>query len=381
MNTARNVFSFEGKLHFSMAFPQIIAAFLALFDAIGLPGNLLVIMTIVLRKNFHVMRYVLLASLAVSDLLFLILVNSFRIGSIAQERWLYGDKMCYLNAFHSRYFYINTVLHLIAVSYDRYDSIVKSPLTYNGTFTKCRVAVIVLIWLIPIGFAISPFLKWGEYVYNPEVFCCQQGWMSQSGASRLRTGMALAFFLVPFLVIALLNWSIYKTAKLKANAVVIQIGSLDGCESHQQENARRRRTERKALDVSIIIAAFVLCFLPTWIVGLCLQIVKSTIIPSEAILVTNCIFTFSSVCNPIIYSIRQRDFRTAVKKTFLRIQIAPQSNPHDIDNSVTGIRSLTCSANHSAVASTSTAVVELANQLQDERLLEGMGRAGVPIPH
>ena len=163
-------------------------------------------MTIAVRKNFYVMRYILLASLAVSDLLFLILVNSFRIASTRQERWLYGDTICYLNAFFGRYFYINTVLHLMAVSYDQYNSIVKSPLTYNGTINKCRVAVIVLIWLIPIGFSIGPFLKWGEYVYNPEVFFCQQEWMSQSGASGLTTAMALAFFLVLFLVIALLNW-------------------------------------------------------------------------------------------------------------------------------------------------------------------------------
>ena len=210
-----------------------------------------------MRKNFHVMRYVLLASLAISDLLFLILVNSFRIASIAQERWLYGDKMCYLNAFLSRHFYINTVLHLMAVSYDRYDSIVKSPLTYNGTLTKCRVAVIALIWLIPMGFSIGPFLKWGEYVYNPEVFFCQQGWMLQSGASGRATAIALTFFLVLFLVIALLNWTVYKTAQRQANAIVIQIGRLGGSESHLQENSRRRRTERKAaLEVSIIIAVF-----------------------------------------------------------------------------------------------------------------------------
>ena len=365
-----------------MAFPQIIAAFLAIFDAIGLPGNLLVIITIILRKNFHVMWYILLASLAVSDLLFLILLNSFRIASIAQERWLYGDTMCYLNAFFGRYFYINTVLHLMAVSYDRYDSIVKSPLTYNGTVTKCRVAVIVLIWLIPIGFSIGPFLKWGEYVYNPEVFFCQQEWMSQSGASGLTTAMALAFFLVPFLVIAILNWSVYKTAKRQANAVAIQIGSLDGSENQQQEDSRRRRTERKAaLDVSIIIAVFLLCFLPTWVVGLSLQIAKNSNVPCEAVLVTSCIFTFSSVSNPIIYSIRKRDFRTAVKKTFLRTRTAPQTNPSDIDNSVTGMSKLTRSASHDTVAPTSTAVAVLANHLQDERLPEGMRRAGVPIQH
>ena len=79
----------------NMAIPQVTATFLALFDAISLPGNLLVIVTIITDKNFYVMRFlILVASLAVSDLLFLILVNSFRITSIAQERWLSTAKQC-----------------------------------------------------------------------------------------------------------------------------------------------------------------------------------------------------------------------------------------------------------------------------------------------
>ena len=243
-----------------MAFPQLIATVLALFDAIGLPGNFLVIMTIILRKNFHVMRYILLASLAVSDLLFLILVNSFRIASIAQERWLYGDTMCFLNPLFARYFYINTVLHLMAVSYDRYDSIVKSPLTYDGTVTKCRLAVLVLIWLIPIGFSIDLFLKWGEYAYNPEVFFCQQqGWTSLSASSGLKIAFSLVLLAVPVLVIAFLNWSVYKTAKRQANAVAIELGSFDDCESHQQGNSRRRLTEREQLWMSALSSPRLCC--------------------------------------------------------------------------------------------------------------------------
>ena len=353
-----------------MAFPQIIAVFLALFDAIGFPGNLLVIMTVAMRKNFHVMRYILLASLALSDLLFLILVNSFRIASIAQERWLYGETMCHLNPLFVRYFYINTVLHLMAVSYDRYDSIVKSPLTYNGTITKRSVSVIALIWLIPIGFSITPFIKWEEYVYNPEVFFCQQGVTAQSETSGWRIAFALIFLVVPFLVIALLNWLVYKTAKLQANAVAIQIGSFHGSESQQQENSKRRITERKAaLDVSIIIAAFLFCFLPSWIVGLCLQFAESTYVPSEAVLVTACIFTLSSVCNPIIYSIRKRDFRTAVNKTFLCKRIAPQTNQAtDIHSST-----LRCSSNNDVEALTSAPVASLAIQLEERRFHGGMG--------
>ena len=363
-----------------MAFPQIIAAFLTIFEAIGLSGNLLVIMTIVVRKNFHVMRYILLASLSVSDVLFLIIVNSFRIASIAQERWLYGKTMCRLNPLFVRYFYINTVLHLMAVSYDRYDSIVKSPLTYNGRFTKSKVAALVLIWLIPIGFLIGIFFYGAEYANDPEVFFfCQEGITSQSVPSGLRIAIIITLFVVPLVVIALLNWSVYKTAKRQANAVAIQIGSFDGSESQQQDNSRQRITERKAaLDVSLIIAAFLLCFLPTFIVGLYVRFFKSTNVPSEAVLVTYCIFMFSSVCNPIIYSIRKRDFRRAVKEMVLRKRILPHGNQTtDIYNRMAPMSSV----NHDTVAPTSTSVVVLANQLQDERLPEGTSRPGVPVQH
>ena len=192
--------SHRGIFYSNMVFHQVIATFLALFDAIGIPGNLLVIVVIALETRFHVMRYILLASLAVSDLLFLILVNSFRIASTAQERWLYGETMCHLIAVFARYFYLNTVLHLLAVSYERYKAIVKSPLTYNGDITKSRVMVMVLIWVIPIPVSVSPLLGWGKYIYNPEVFFCQQGWTMESGLDGWwKELIATALIAIPFL--------------------------------------------------------------------------------------------------------------------------------------------------------------------------------------
>ena len=119
-----------------------------------------------------------------TSVLWLILFNSFRIARIAQERWLYGQAMCYLNPYFSRYLHSNTVLHMIAVSYKRYQAIVQSPLTYDGTITNSRVAFIVLIWIIPIPLFIASFLGWGEYVYKPEEFYCKKRWSVQSGSSR-----------------------------------------------------------------------------------------------------------------------------------------------------------------------------------------------------
>ena len=249
-----------------MGFPQIIAVFHALFDAIGLSGNLLVILTIFLERRLHKMRYFLLASLAVSDFLCLISVNSFRIGSIAEETWLYGQTMCHLNSCFFRYFYVNTTLHLLAVSYDRYKAIVRSPLTYDCTVTSPKMLLVLLIWLIPIPLSIGPFLGYGMFVYNPEVYFCENGWVLRSDVPETRK----VFFTVvtlpgPFVVILFLKLSIYKTAKRQINAMAqgAQLGSLDDSpQSIQQELTTRWKEQKVSFDVFIMIAAFLICFLP-----------------------------------------------------------------------------------------------------------------------
>ncbi|XP_078350641.1 octopamine receptor beta-1R-like [Oculina patagonica] len=318
-----------------MVFPQVTAVFRAIFNVIGLPGNLLVVVTILLERRFHVMRYVLLASLAGSDFLFLILTNSFRIASIAQERWLYGQTMCFLEASFTRYFYLNTVLHLIAVSYERYSAIVKSPLTYDGTITKFKVVLIAFIWVVPIPITIGPFFDSGHYVYNPELFYCEQGWWGQSVSipELLKIFTALILFAVPFLIITFLNWRVFKTAQiLQRNTVAVQVETTSGSESQQQETTRRMRKEKKAaVDVGIILAAFLLCYLPVWITGLCRQFGKNMEVPAEVVQSTSSIFTVSSLCNPIIYSIRKREFRAGIKNVLGRMGVCGISgNINDI---------------------------------------------------
>ena len=306
----------------AMAFPKVIAAFHAIYDVIGLPGNLLVIVTIILESRFHVMRYILLASLALSDFLLLVLVNSFRIESIAKEHWLYGQTMCHLNPFFMRYFYINTILHLVAVSYDRYLAIVRwSPLTYYGNITKTRVAFMALIWIIPIPFSIGPFLGSGKYVYNPDVFYCEY---SETVKGK-RGILPIVTLTVPFLYIVFLNVSVYKTARRQIYDMEVHVRGHEGAEGlQQQERITRRLTDRKAaVDVAIIISAFLVCLLIVRVTALCRQGID---VPAEAVHVTTCIYFLSTLCNPIIYSIRKREFRKAVKKIFRRAGACRDSN-------------------------------------------------------
>ena len=216
--------------------------------------------------------------------------------------------MCFLNPFFVRYFYFKTVLHLIAVSYERYKAIVKSPLTYHGTVTKFSVVSMALIW-IPIPFLIGPFVGWGNYIYNPEVFFCEQGWSAQGGSIATNiVVLALFSFVLSFLVIVFLNWRVFKVVGILQRNRIAPVGSLAGSESQLQVISGRMRERKAAVDVSIILAAFLLCFLPSWFTGLCRQFVKSPKVPAEVILSTTCIFFVSSLCNPIIYSIRKKRF-------------------------------------------------------------------------
>ena len=95
--------------------------------------------------------------------------------------------------------------------------------------------------------------------------------------------------------------------------------------------SRRFRADRKAaIDVAIVIAAFLVCLLPGWGMSICQKLVTSIDVPAGVVLAANCIFFLSAICNPIIYSIRKREFRDAVKKMLRRIGVCQDSNSNDI---------------------------------------------------
>lgn len=69
-----------------MVVTQLIVAFRAIVDVIGLSGNLLVVVTVSVERRLHIMCYILLVSLTMSDILGLILTNTYNLDCIIQEK-------------------------------------------------------------------------------------------------------------------------------------------------------------------------------------------------------------------------------------------------------------------------------------------------------
>ena len=230
--------------------------------------------------------------------------------------------MCKLHYLVLRYFYLNTVLHLIAVSYERYSAIVKSPLTYDGSITRSKVVVIVLIWTVPVLVVAIPFFRQAKSVfYHPKLFFCRA---ASDAAAFHAPAVAFIVFAVPISVIFFVNWRLLKTVNaIQSNdQPVIFLESTattsnNGPSQHQQHEARRIKDRKAAVDVCIVMAAFMICYLPEW-TDFVLHYFFKVEFPSEVTQTTRCIYYISSVTNPIIYSVRKREFRGGVKRTLKR---------------------------------------------------------------
>ena len=200
--------------------------------------------------------------------------------------------------------------------------------------TSLKMLLVLIIWLIPIPLSIGPFLGYGMFVYNPEVYFCENGWLLRSDVPETRkVFFTVVTILGPFVIIMFLNWSVYKTAKRQINALAheAQLGSLDNsAQNIQQEHTRRKKEPKASFDVFITITAFFICFLPLWVVSFCRQNATRIKVSSQVVLLSNCLFFVSSLCNPIIYSIRKKEFRDAVKKMFSRMGLFVRPNENDV---------------------------------------------------
>jgi len=190
---------------------------------VALIGNLLIMLVAALERLFQNMRSFLLASLGLSDFLSVTLVVAPLVISTAYKEWIFGEKLCHALAFLARVLYLNTILHLCAVSYERYRAIVKDPLLYEDRITPRKIVIsISLLWIPPTVVSLGPFLGWGGYEYNPMIYACGQRWDNESTFPLL-----IISFVVPLFIMFASNYKVVKVARRLEREVTVQLGNIN----------------------------------------------------------------------------------------------------------------------------------------------------------
>lgn len=148
-----------------------------IFFVIGLPSNILIIISIMLQKLYRQPTYTLLLSLACADLLMcLLVIPLISIAGFAGEFVLgYSDhtrcKVCQTGV--SLVALVVFSLHILGlISLDRF-VFVKYPLRYSKIVTqKAVLAAIIGISILSITLAVLPLFGFGDIYFDHTTFSC-----------------------------------------------------------------------------------------------------------------------------------------------------------------------------------------------------------------
>ncbi|XP_026881864.1 5-hydroxytryptamine receptor 1B [Electrophorus electricus] len=329
-----------------------VAILLSLLTCATTLSNAFVIATIYQSRKLHTPANLLIASLAVTDLLVSVLVMPISILYTVSHTWTLGQVMCDIWLSSDITCCTASILHLCVIALDRYWAITDA-VEYSKKRTRSRAAgMIAIAWVIAISISLPPFF-WRQ-VKAEEVTSCN---VNTDHIFYTIYSTFGAFYIPTLLLIALygriyvearkriLKQSPKKTGKRLTSAHLItnspgsvasttslnygtnETSSCDAVVSANNQvkvtvsdallekkriSAARERKATKTL--GIILGAYIICWLPFFIYTLLVPICTTCTFYPELFDIFTWLGYLNSLINPIIYTMSNEDFKQAFHK-------------------------------------------------------------------
>lgn len=297
-----------GTFHF------VLHAFYIVFMILG---NLLTIGVVYVTKQWQNPSGLLIANLALTDLLVGSFILPFGIPTILSGDWESGRILCILNGFTNQCLSSVAILTLAVISLDRYIAIIHS-LKYHQIMTLRRTSIaIISVWSFGVLSAILPLAGWGQYVFAPGTSLC---------VSDFKTNRSFTFFVftvvfgIPLNAIFFIYIQIFRAVRKQLKAIRLTAVHPSNQEGSTSSNANKsllhkfKKEAKAALTMFIIIGVFVVCMTPFTIFNLyCLH----TGFRSDfGDFITSKAAYINAIFNPLIYGVMNKVFRKGYCKLF-----------------------------------------------------------------
>uniref|UniRef100_A0A3Q3BL19 G-protein coupled receptors family 1 profile domain-containing protein n=1 Tax=Kryptolebias marmoratus TaxID=37003 RepID=A0A3Q3BL19_KRYMA len=312
---------------FLYSFPVCVTVIYISLMIFGLLGNILTILVVWLRPHMRSSTYLYLSSMAVSDLLILLLLPLDLYKLWRPRPWPLGDLACKLTMFLSECCTFCTILHITLLSLERYLAVCW-PITAKTVVTRHRTRVIIgCLWLGAAVSAAPVLVMVGvEDVGGEELGLNQgrgMGWrsgkeraggeadrrecrcMDYAISSGLLSAMMILsnlYFLVPLCILGLVYSLIGRTLWLRP------------------KSSRRDQSHRNTVKMlGVIVLAFVLCWLPFHVgrtifsLSLDAHVYFLYYLSQYFNLVSSILFYLSAAINPLLYNLMSARYRLAVR--------------------------------------------------------------------
>ncbi|XP_031704518.1 alpha-2Db adrenergic receptor-like [Anarrhichthys ocellatus] len=191
-------------------------------------GNVLVVVAVFTSRALRPPQNLFLVSLASADILVATLVIPFSLANEVMGYWYFGSTWCSFYLALDVLFCTSSIVHLCAISLDRYWSVTKA-VSYNRKRTPKRIkSMISVVWLISIVISSPPLLMTqkeedpGNEAYDgrrQECLLNNQTWYILSSC--------LVSFFAPGVIMILVYCKIYRVAKQRASTVFVAKNAVE----------------------------------------------------------------------------------------------------------------------------------------------------------
>ncbi|XP_038044386.1 alpha-1D adrenergic receptor-like [Patiria miniata] len=298
----------------------IVATLILMISILGIIGNSHVILAVLLSKKLRTVTNAFVVNLCVADLLTCLVIPWHSVALLSRNQLPVLGVICGGVAVVIFATVGCSIYTLASIGLNRLLLIKRPRTTYPKVFTPKKTTVLlVLTWLIPLVFILSPLLLGlGSVGYNSQLhFCGPDRWHKHHRIFDVI--IAVALYPVPFTTITvcyILIWMHLRGHVRRMVSIPMETGDytdVDGSvaprspaaiRSHQPVNPPQisRRQQEITKNMFYIVCAFMLCLTPYTI---CLFLTDSDALkPYAAALVL-----FNSCINPLIYATKHRDFK------------------------------------------------------------------------
>ncbi|CAL8343989.1 unnamed protein product [Merluccius merluccius] len=271
----------------------VVAVCLGFVGALGLLNNLLVLVLFCRYKMLRSPINMLLINISASDLLVCVLGTPFSFAASTQGRWLIGDKGCVWYGFANSLFGIVSLISLAVLSYERYSTMM-GPTEADATNYRKVYMGIGLSWAYSLLWTLPPLFGWSHYGPEGPGTTCSVDWTAKTTNNiSYIVCLFIACLVLPFMVIVYCYSRLFHAIK--------QVSGIHTTMS-------RRREQRVLLMVVIMVACYLLCWLPYGIMALLATFGSPGLVTPEASIIPSLLAKTSTFINPIIYIFMNKQF-------------------------------------------------------------------------
>ncbi|EDO30901.1 predicted protein, partial [Nematostella vectensis] len=299
---------------YETAFAVSLALLMIVMIGVSVFGNSIVCYIVYQKPAMRSAINLLLASLALADVLTTLVCMPFAFLTIVTQGWILGQEFCQVNALLYSFLVTEATLVLVTISIDRYLIIVRR----KDTLTPQKAKIyIVVSWFVAFGMSVPPLFRWGKFAYVFDELQCSLAYPSHPEIHLSYSLFYLsAAFLIPFVIMAYCYFWILRTVRRNSTRIQNHPPISSGMMTTKMHRPGRMDINysfktRAFTTILILFLLFVVCCMPYTILRFYLVLRGPSTVTYKLSVLLLWLAYLNCTLKPVIYYVRISKFREA----------------------------------------------------------------------